>query len=128
MGWRVKWSPPTFYASLAEHDWPGNIRELFQIIEHVFAGCIEASTIFSIHLPSAFRVQVARAAVQAGSENAPVNATGGQELKPWDAYREEMEKEYIDRVMARCQGDTKAACAFSGISKSKMYRLLKQYE
>ena len=117
-----------FYASLVEHDWPGNIRELFQVIEHVFAGCTETSTIFSIHLPPAFRVQVARAAVQAAPGNASANATGDQELKPWDAYREEMEKEYINRVMAYCQGDTKAACAFSGISKSKMYRLLKQFE
>lgn len=116
---------PDFYASLAEHDWPGNVRELFQVIEHVFAGCIETSTIFSIHLPPAFRVPAARAAVQAEQGNTS-GATGGQELKPWDTYREEMEKEYINRLMAHCQGDTKAACAFSGISKSKMYRLLKQ--
>lgn len=127
-GLESKMVSPDFYASLAEHDWPGNIRELFQIIEHVFAGCIETSTIFSIHLPPAFRVQMARAAVQAVPDNASADATAGQELKPWDIYREEVEKEYVNRLMAHCQGDTKAACDFSGISKSKMYRLLKQYE
>ncbi len=126
-GVESKMVSPDFYASLAEHGWPGNIRELFQIIEHVFAGCIEASTIFSIHLPPAFRVQVARAAVQAVPNNSSASTVSGQELQPWDAYREEMEKEYINRLMAHCQGDTKAACTFSGISKSKMYRLLKQY-
>jgi two-component system, NtrC family, response regulator len=119
---------PDFYASLMEHEWPGNVRELFQIIEHVFAGCVEASTIFSIHLPSAFRVQVARAAVQNEPDNTSKSAVETLELMPWDEYREEMEKEYVNRLMVRCQGDAKAACVFSGISKSKMYRLLKQYE
>lgn len=119
---------PDFYDSLARHDWPGNIRELFQIIEHVFAGCIEASTIFSIHLPAPFRVKVARSAVQTVPESRLETTLSDQELKPWDEYKEEVEKNYIKQLMIYCQGDTKAACAFSGISKSKMYRLLKQYE
>ena len=61
-GLDAKMVSPDFYGSLAEHDWPGNIRELFQIIEYVFASCVGISTIFSIHLPPVFRVQMARAA------------------------------------------------------------------
>ena len=126
-GLDTKMVSPDFFDSLAEYEWPGNVRELFQTVEYVFAGCIETSTLFSIHLPPAFRVQVARAAVQNMSEGVPDNGTARQELQPWDAFKEDMEKEYVKRLMLNCQGDAKAACSFSGISKSKMYRLLQKY-
>ncbi len=123
----MKMISPDFFDSLVNYDWPGNVRELFQTIEHVFSGCLEASTLFSKHLPPAFRVQVARAAVQGEQAAVSAKSMNRQELEPWNEYKEEFEKEYIIRLMANCQGDTKAACLFSGISKSKMYRLLQKY-
>lgn len=119
----MKMVSPDFFDSLLKHDWPGNVRELFQTVDHVFSGCVEASTLFAVHLPSAFRVQSARAAVQGEQTVVPVE----NELKPWNEYREDFERDYVVRLMTHCQRDTKAACLFSGISKSKMYRLLQKY-
>ena len=128
----MKMVSPDFFDSLLQHNWPGNVRELFQVVEHVFAGCVETSTLFSIHLPPALRVQVARAAVTSESASAHTEPSEGSEVKgelpPWDTYKEEMEKNYFQRLMIRFKGDIRAACSFSGISKSKMYRLLKKYE
>lgn len=128
----MKMVSPDFFDSLLQHNWPGNVRELFQVVEHVFAGCVEASTLFSIHLPPALRIQVARAAVTSESATVRTDRTAAGEvqgeLPPWDTYREEMEKNYFQRLMLQFKGDIKSACSFSGISKSKMYRLLKRYE
>jgi len=123
----MKMVSPDFFDSLSNYDWPGNVRELFQTVEHVFSGCLKISTLFSIHLPSAFRVQAARAAVRSEQAVIPEENVASQKLQPWNEYKAYFEKEYVLRLMADCQGDTKAACLFSGISKSKMYRLLQKY-
>ncbi len=41
--------------------------------------------------------------------------------------REQLEKDYLKRLLEKADGDRKAACRLSGISQARLYALLNKY-
>jgi two-component system NtrC family response regulator len=109
------------------HDWPGNIRELFQTIEQVFAGAVGTPTLFGVHLPEQFRVHMARAGVIKPSHDESASSVPRQ-LLPWREFKSMMEKNYITRLMNATKGDIQAACLKSGLSRARLYQLIGKYD
>ena len=95
-------------AILLEHDYPGNIRELENIIEHAFVLC-RGGLIESQHLPPAFRERP-------GSE-LPISH-GGLTLKA-------LEKMHISEAIRRHGGSRTAAAKELGINPSTLFRKIK---
>ncbi|HSA16210.1 MAG TPA: sigma 54-interacting transcriptional regulator [Spirochaetota bacterium] len=91
---------------LMDYDYPGNIRELENIIEHAFVLCRE-SYIRREHLPKQLRT------------------TG----IPPDAGRtlEEMEQLYINRALEKNSGNRTRAAQDLGIDTSTLWRKMKKY-
>lgn len=54
---------PDLIEALNQHSWPGNIRELNQVAEQIFAKNPNAPTLYAIHLPHKLRVLLARTMV-----------------------------------------------------------------
>ncbi|MCG8565856.1 MAG: sigma-54 dependent transcriptional regulator [Desulfobacterales bacterium] len=52
-----------FFKALETHGWPGNIRELFNVLESAVVVSGEEKTLYTMHLPQEIRVIVARAAL-----------------------------------------------------------------
>ena len=93
-------------AVLLEFNYPGNIRELENIIEHAFVLC-EGGLIGLAHLPASLRP--------------PVPATqkeGGLTLKA-------LETMYITDTIRRHKGNRTAAAKELGINPSTLYRKIK---
>jgi PAS domain S-box-containing protein len=93
---------------LMRHDYPGNIRELENIIEHAFVLCREGR-IQPEHLPE--------------SLNAPLNARGLDDGTP---TLRRMEAWVIQDALERCDGNRQEAARRLGIHKSTLYRKIRQ--
>jgi DNA-binding NtrC family response regulator len=97
-------------SALSAYDFPGNVRELENLIERAFAmGAREAITIAD--LPSL----AARPAVAPSIANAPIPTLA------------DVEKELILRALAVFNNDKEEAARALGISRRTIYRRLKEY-
>jgi len=95
-------------ARLLQHDFPGNIRELENIIEHAFVLC-RGGLIAMPHLPPELR------GAQTGQESP---------LRPGLSLRQ-MEAALIEDALRRQGGNRRAAARELGIDESTLHRKLK---
>jgi PAS domain S-box-containing protein len=95
-------------ARLMEHDYPGNVRELQNIIEHAFVLC-RGAIIEPAHLPPALR----------GEIDSPSPILSGMTL---DA----IERFLIEDALRRSHGNHAAAARQLGINPSTLFRKLKR--
>ena len=124
-----------FYGVLMAYDWPGNIRELVQALEKAVVTAKEEPVLYPKHLPEHIRIHIARTSIQsrkiAGPESPDVTDASGRLMSLKD-YREEglarIEKEYLSSLMRSVSGDLPEAGRISGLSRSRLYALLKKYD
>jgi PAS domain S-box-containing protein len=95
---------------LLEHSFPGNIRELENVIEHAFIFC-KGSTIELHHLPTTLRTSEAKESTKILSS-----------IKSFD----ELEKMYLKSIIEECGGNKLKASQKLGIHKATLFRKLKQ--
>jgi transcriptional regulator of acetoin/glycerol metabolism len=95
------------------YHWPGNIRELFNVLERVR---IE----YGDHIPS---ISVLKS-MFIGWESHGENMNSDQETL---SYREQIEKNNIMAMLRKTQGNIAKAAAELNIPRSTFYRKLKKY-
>jgi two-component system NtrC family response regulator len=130
----MKGYSPDFLELLQAYDWPGNIRELIQALEKAIISAKEEPVLFPKHLSDHIRIHLARAAVLQKRVHAPGPETGlaatGPALNLRDFREAELtriEKDYLSSLMHRTNGEVGEACRISGLSRSRLYTLLKKY-
>jgi DNA-binding NtrC family response regulator len=100
---------PDAAAVMQAHAWPGNVRELAHSVERaVLMADPAATSIASRHL-----------SLRPRPANDPVAVT--------DLSLEEAERVFIEKVLARHNGDVRLAAEQLGMSRSALYRRLQQY-
>jgi DNA-binding NtrC family response regulator len=103
---------------LTAYSWPGNIRELMNVISHVLTFS-ESEEIDTSQLP-------ARVQGQQKEQPLPFN----EHLSFKDAKEqllENFEREYIGQVLKRCDGNISRAARESGLHRKSIERLVKKY-
>lgn len=124
-----------FFENLMAYDWPGNVRELIQALEKSIITAQDDPVLFSVHLPEHIRIRLVRDA--AVRKNPPASeaeelSAPPRALTSLEAYREagvtRLEREYLGRLMKRTGSDVKEACRISGLSRSRLYTLLRKYQ
>jgi two-component system NtrC family response regulator len=140
-GTETKGISPEFLDTLAAYDWPGNVRELFNTLERVLASAHHYPTLFPKHLPISVRIHVARASVSQRSsasqkDQSKLSSKGG--VDPFQVpatlhdFREsaivEAEKQYLRNLMSLARGNIKEACWISGLSRPRLYALMKKHQ
>jgi two-component system, NtrC family, response regulator len=115
---------PEFFDALNAYDWPGNVRELVNAIERAITAAYNSPTLFSKHLPVEIRVKIARSAVK---KDAPPLSSGEPSLLPLHQYRQATERQYLQDLMVLTKGSMQEACRISGVSRSRLYALLKEH-
>lgn len=132
-GDKIRGFSPEFLEALAAYNWPGNVRELVHALEQVLAEAGQDATLFPKNLPSQIRVKMARSAMsrpeKAAAAKPPV--AGRKTLPKLQELRDEaiarVEKQYLQDLMALAGENIKQACATSGLSRSRLYELIKKY-
>jgi two-component system response regulator HydG len=124
---------------LERYDYPGNVRELENAIEHAVA-VSEGRRIRGADLPGSIRAPrlltgERRAAGVAGAPHAgaagrgaPAGAAEAVAERMRDSWSlAEIEKEHIQRVLALHEGNATTAAKQLGISRTTLWRKLRQY-
>ncbi len=126
---------PEFLEALKSHDWPGNVREFISTIEKSISEAFHQPTLYPKHLPTDIRVRLKRSEfdTENGSEPAYRQTYPGAEpaIPDLKTYREEAlanaERQYLERVIRASNGQLKEICRLSGLSRPRLYALLKKY-
>jgi DNA-binding NtrC family response regulator len=94
--------------ALAAHRWPGNVRELAHAVERAVLMADQTATAISArHL---------------GLQGGPAPQTAGEATS-----LEEAERVFIEKVLAKHNGDVRLAAQQLGMSRSALYRRLQAY-
>ena len=120
-----------FFDALAHYPFPGNVRELLHAMEHAIGAARFEETLFVRHLPNAMRVHLACQNLK--SEIVATEGIGDDLLERSlqqirDAAMACAEKQYLRALMPAVNGDVQEACKISGLSRSRLYHLLKKYD
>jgi DNA-binding NtrC family response regulator len=117
----VKSVTPEAMALLAGYPWPGNIRELVNVVSHVLTFS-EGDTVDVASLPSRF---------QPGEGGARPGLAFNEHLAFKEAKEqllEAFEREYLTTLLTRTQGNMSQAARESGLHRKTIERLVKKHE
>lgn len=114
----IKGFSPGVLAALKSHDWPGNIRQLENVIERAVILCsgnrLDTENLFS-----------------ADSVSEPQETTDAVLTLPYKDARErsieEFNRRYISHVLARHSGNVSRAAMESGLKRQYLHRLMRDY-
>jgi two-component system NtrC family response regulator len=133
-GLEMKGFTPEFFTVLADYDWPGNVRELSQALERAIASAGSRPLLYPRDLPTHIRARMARDAAASvhrhdtpeTRSSAPVGAFPRLD-EARAAAMATAEREYLRDLLACTVGDLAQACRISGLSRSRLYSLLKKH-
>jgi transcriptional regulator with PAS, ATPase and Fis domain len=94
---------------IVNHDWPGNIRELKNLLIQLDALSDASGVLDCTHLPDEYQSQCAEHSAKA--QRSQFDRAGDQ---------------LIEETVARCQGNMSAAARELGVSRSTLYRRFKR--
>jgi len=100
-------------ALLCSLPWPGNVRQLHQVIEESFLGALEADVLEPAHLREAL--------ARTGMEQP------GGTWEASDRSLEQVERRHIARVLARTGGHRTEAAKILGITRTTLYKKMADY-
>jgi two-component system NtrC family response regulator len=125
---------PEFFEVLNTYEWPGNVRELLKALETAVVTARQEPILFPKHLPTEIHAKATRALVaedngegqKPGSESSPQKS-----LPQLRVFRQaaiaRAEVSYLQRLVSETRGNSKEACRVSGLSRSRLYELLKKH-
>jgi two-component system NtrC family response regulator len=132
---KAKTCAPDLLEALAAHRWPGNVRELVNALDRTIASAGEEPILYPYHLPTYLRVELARASVGKGnhqSQNPVVDNRASGPMGTLKVVRdlavERAERSYLEDLMAYTGGIIKKACQVSGLSRGRLYALMKKHD
>lgn len=120
-----------FLDTLMNYDWPGNIRELFHALERSVSMAGREPLLYPRHLPMHIRAQVAGQSMGPDQKTtAPTAAINQEKLPPLRDARAkaiyDFERGYLRALLLQTDGDIRQACRVSGLSRARLYALLKE--
>ena len=126
--------PDEFSRALLAYPWPGNVRELKNTIEGALALAQGDEALLPVHLPLHIRVCAARNRVAGRAVGAAREEGDGVEpslalglLPQFRDFRDQGEARYLRALAGRYGGDVARMLEISGLSRSRLYALLKKH-
>lgn len=128
-----------FQEMLAAYSWPGNVRELRHTIERACAAAGDGLQLFTRHLPTEIRIELARKRLGHLSETTPASPVPPpraaapvpappQSFPTLRDMKAKAERDYLSSLFAACGGDVRRAAGIAGVSRGHFYELLRKYE
>ena len=131
LGIEKKEFSPEFFDVLTSYPWPGNVRELVNALERALIAARHENILFPKHLPTHIRVHIARSSVHEHETTDTGVGTTPKLFPKLQEVREKViagaEKRYLQDLISFTKGDIREACRISGLSRSRLYLLLKKH-
>lgn len=128
---------PDFITALSRYEWPGNIRELLNTLEATISKALYEPILFPKHLPEPIRIKMAQAMLTTAplsiniDDSGPINDNKNSGMPSFKRFREsalaDVESRYFSQLMELTHGNIKQSCAISGLSRTRLYTLLKKH-
>lgn len=120
------------------YSWPGNVRELVNTLKALTASAPQERVLYPSHLPRDLHVKFLKHSHSSGaglSETETQDNSGDPEKEmldqDWKTFcalsQAKYEKQYLQSLMEVCDYDISEAMRRSGLSKPRLYSLLKKY-
>jgi two-component system NtrC family response regulator len=123
---RLRWKPLRAWLR------PGNVRELIDSIKMAMIAARHEATLFAEHLPQAIRMHRAKSSLIKKGVTERLREDDKRRiceaLPHLRGYRDALERQYLQKLMALSAGSSKQVCAISGLSRSRLYELLKYHQ
>ena len=124
---------PGFFKFLEAYSWPGNVRELIHALENAIIAAQHEPALFPKHLPNYIRIWLTRTSLGMDEDQhqaaTAIDASGTflklKEVR--DIALAKAEHQYLKDLMATVKGDIRNVCRISGLSRTRLYVLLKKY-
>ena len=127
---------PDFITALGQYEWPGNIRELFNTLEATISQALYEPILFPKHLPEPIRIKMAQSTLPHAPSTTHFAITKPPGDHPdslpsfkrfRDASLASAENRYFSKLMELTRGNIKQSCLISGLSRTRLYTLLKKH-
>lgn len=112
--------------ALCRYDWPGNIRELMNVIERSMLLC-RTGEITMDNLPSVFHAGVADASQQQPRQMAPESWQGKKLADVLGETQDRVEDLYLQMILQQTHGRIREAADLAGITSRSLYTKMKKY-
>ncbi len=126
-----KGASPEFWDVVTAYKWPGNVRELIQALEKALLSSKDEPMLYPKHLPTYIRIQVVRNSFQQRAGRPEMRSSVAKEPPKLKEIRKaavsRAEQQYLKDLMSFVDGDINKACRISGLSRSRLYTLLRKY-
>ena len=125
-----------FLSTINEYEWRGNVRELFQAVAYAIESAYESTILDATHLPVNIRLSVTKQKMEnvgkQTDDEAETSLPEGLSAMPTMKEDREraiqiQEKRYLQRLLALTNGEIKQCCKTAGLSRSRLYDLLKKH-
>jgi two-component system NtrC family response regulator len=134
-GTPLKGIAPELMEILMAYEWPGNVRELANTVDSAVCTGLHEQMLYPKHLPTYLRVNVTQASLKGAGDTAmtgfQVSGKTAEEFTTLDVFRDkivhEAEEHYLTELLAYVRNDIREACRVSGLSRSRLYALLKKH-
>ena len=131
---KLKGISSEFFKAMLLHDWPGNVRELVNTMERVITVARSEPMILHYHLPKHIRIKMAQSSFESDTTSPPdtsyISVPDMSDMNVFPSYEEFCETcsaYYFQRLINAVDGKRKDACSIAGLSRTKVYRMLKKY-
>jgi DNA-binding NtrC family response regulator len=139
LGRKVRGFEPAAVEALTKYDWPGNIRELRNVVEGAFA-LARGPEVALADLPPRVSPRAREAAGAEGRERggaegpaaAALRGAGAPEgeeapVPPLEATLRDVERTLLLRALHRAEGNKSRAAEMLGVSRKRIYRKLEEF-
>jgi len=131
----LKGIAPELMEIFMTYEWPGNVRELTNTVDSAVCTGLHEPMLYPKHLPTYLRVNVTRASLKESGDAAGKTGVQGyskiEAFTTLDAFRDkilhEAEQQYLTELLIYVRSDIGEACRISGLSRSRLYALLKKH-
>jgi two-component system response regulator HupR/HoxA len=123
---RTKRLAPATRSLLRAHRWPGNVRELQNEIERIWVLSGDEPTIAPEHLSRAIQETAGRVSAPSAAEPSDPPAAAEDVDEPLQVALERVERQIIERALAKQNGNRTRAAQALGVSRRNLIRKLQQ--
>jgi two-component system, NtrC family, response regulator len=125
-----------FINLLEAYNWPGNVREVINVLEWALSKARYEQTLFPKHLPEHIRIDVARSSLCPSLPKPEATITASEKIRhqflpKLKEFREaiivENERKYLRDLIAFTNGNIRQACSISGVGRARLYGLMRNY-